>query len=210
MKLSKFAKLRQGLQKGYKKYRKNLVVILAILVLGLGLYNFKSLFVAAVVNNRPISRLSLIRTLEKQGGKQVLDNQITQTLISQEAAKQNIKIEDSDVTVKVKEIEDQVKAQGSELDTLLQSQGQTREQLEEQVRLQMQIEKMLSSDITVAEQEIKDYFDKNKATFPKDAKLETVKADIEKSLRQQKLSEKFTPWLTDLKAKAKIYYFLKF
>lgn len=211
MKLPKQVKnLRKNIAKNFKKFRKTIVIFLSILVLGLSLFNFKSLFVASIVNNRPISRLSLIRLLEKQGGKQVLENQITQVLILQEAKKQNLKVEEKEIADKIKEIEDQVKAQGSDLDSLLQAQGQTRKDLGEQIRIQLTVEKIVGKDITITEAEIKDYFDKNKTLFPKDSTLESVMADIEKDLRQQKMSEKFQPWLTDLKSKAKIHYFLKF
>lgn len=211
MKLPKQVKnLRKNISQNFKKFRKTLVIILGILVIGLALFNFKSLFVAAIVNNRPISRVSLIKLLEKQGGKQVLDNQITQVLILQEAKKQNLKIEEKEIEAKIKEIEEQVKGQGSDLDTLLQSQGQTRKDLGEQLQIQLTVEKILGKDISITDAEIKDYFDKNETLFPKDSTLESVKADIEKDLIQQKMSEKFQPWLEELKTKSKIYYFLKF
>ncbi|PIZ50124.1 hypothetical protein COY29_00400, partial [Candidatus Woesebacteria bacterium CG_4_10_14_0_2_um_filter_39_14] len=50
-------------------------VFLPIAVI-LALYLLRSLIFAAWVNGRPVSRLSLTRALEKQGGKQVLEGLI--------------------------------------------------------------------------------------------------------------------------------------
>ncbi|MCX6724672.1 MAG: hypothetical protein NTV20_01050, partial [Candidatus Shapirobacteria bacterium] len=75
---------------------------------------------------------------------------------------------------------------------------------------QIVLEKMLGKDITVTDQEVSDYFTKNKATFAKEATLTSETASIKSTLLQQKLSDKLQPWLKDLQAKAKILYFLKF
>lgn len=185
-------------------------IVLILLVIASLAFQFKGLFLVGMVNGRPISRLSFDRLLEKQAGSQILESEITKLLITQEGAKQKVVISPNDLDDKIAEIEKQVESQGSKLDDLLQAQGQTRDELKEQLKLQIVIEKILGKDITIEEKEIADYFDTNKATFAKDATLESSKADIEKDLFQQKLSEKFTPWLTDLRAKAKILYFVKF
>src|SRR4030066_771684 len=63
--------------------------LILVIVLGL-MYLAKGLFIAAVVNGRPVSRLTLIKNLEKAQGKTTLDNLITEELISQEAKKEQI------------------------------------------------------------------------------------------------------------------------
>ena len=59
---------------------------LTVLVIALA-YGFVKMFVAAYVNGRLISRLSVVRELEKQGGKKTLDALIIKSLIAQEAKK---------------------------------------------------------------------------------------------------------------------------
>lgn len=184
-------------------------VLLGVLIIFSLLFNFKSLFIAALVNWRPITRFSLDRQLEKQSGKQILDNQVTEILISQEAKKQNIKITTDEVDKKVEEIKAQLKNQNADLDNLLKTQGITQKELREQITLQLIIEKILGKDISISENEIKEYYEKNKTYFPKDSTLESMKSDLEKDLLNQKVSEKLQPWLNELKQKAKIYYFLK-
>ena len=74
----------------------------------------------------------------------------------------------------------------------------------------MLIEKILGKDISVAEEEIKTYYDENKAYLAQDKSFDELKGSISQQLRQQKLSEKVAPWLKDLRAKANIKYFLQF
>ena len=193
-----------------EKTKKVLIILLAFLIFAFLLFNFRHLFIAAVVNNKPITRFALDRELEKQGGQQVLENLITKSLILQEAEKRGIEISKEKIKEKISEIEEQLKSQGTDLDTLLQTQGQTRQSLEEQIKIELIIGEILNEKVSVTDEEIKDYFEENKELFGEEATFEGVKDQLEKDLRQQKLNEKFQSWLEELKQKARIYYFLKF
>lgn len=182
--------------------------LLILVAVALLLFNFRSLFLAALVNGQPISRYSLDRILEKQAGKQTLENLITEALIAQEAKKQKITVSQADVQAKIVQIEQQVEKQGRKLDELLAAQGQTRKNLEEQLRSQVLVEKILGKDIVISDDEVKKFFEDNKTQFPKDTKLENENNKIKEELFQRKLGEKFQPWIGDLKQKAKIYYLL--
>src|SRR5581483_10957610 len=86
-------------------------------------YRYRGILVAASVNGQPVSRLSVISMLEKEGGKQVLDNLITNSLILQEAKKQNVSVNLSEIQSEEDKIQAQLKTSGSDLDTALASQG---------------------------------------------------------------------------------------
>jgi parvulin-like peptidyl-prolyl isomerase len=189
----------------------NRVVFLLILaiVIVLGAVNFKHLAVAAIVNGKPISRLALIRDLEKQSGKQALDNIITKQLILQEAAKQGMAVTKEEIDSKIATTKKQVEAQGAKWDDILASQGITQRDLEDQFSVQLLIEKILSKDIKVEDPEISDYFKTNTSFFPKGTKLDEVKDSIRDTLTQQKINQKFQEWVTELKKNAKIDYWLR-
>ena len=193
-----------------KRASKSLLIVSGIVLVGALLFNLRSLFLVAMVNGRPISRFAFDRQLEKQIGKSALEGQISEKLISQAAKKNKIKITQDEIDKKVKEIEDQFKGQGRKLDDLLKAQGQTRKDLEKQLRLQLIVEKILGKDVKVSDKEVADYFQKNKKFFAKDATLDKMKDNLKKQIYQQKISEKFQPWLQKLKKEAKIHYFLKF
>lgn len=190
------------------KIKKILIILVVLLSLSALAFNFKSLLVAAVVDGKPVSRLYLDRQLEKQGGKQVLENEVVKILILNEAKKQKLDVTSDEIDKKIKEIETQVTTGGSSLDSLLEAQGQTRDSLKEQIKVQLIIEKALAKDISITDQEVKDYYDKNKASYAKDSKFDDLKEQIKGDLVQQKIGEKFQPWLDELKKKAKIYYFI--
>jgi foldase protein PrsA len=184
--------------------------ILILFILAALAYNFKQLFVVALVNQRPITRFAFDRQLEKQGGKNFLENEIDRQLILQEAAKQKVGLQNAEVDDKIREIQKQVESRGGKLEDLLSLQGQTVESLKDQLKIQLLIEKILGKDISVAEEEIKTYYDENKASLAQDKSFDELKGSISQQLRQQKLSEKVAPWLKDLRAKANIQYFLQF
>lgn len=193
-----------------KKILKPVAIIALVLAIACLLYSTRSLFFAAFVNYRPITRYALDRALEKQAGKQVLESEITRVLIEQEAAKQKIVVPDSDIDEKIKQIEAQLEAQGANLDNLLQSQGQTRDDVRKQIKVQLAVEKIIGKDLNVTDQELKDYYDKNKSYFAKGATFDSLKDQIKSEVINTKLSEKFQPWVEELKTKAKIHYFLNF
>src|SRR3989338_6349992 len=98
-----------------------------VLALGLAAYYLKGYVIAAMVNGQPISRLSVIREMEKVDGGQVLDGIITQTLIAQAAKKAGTTVDEAAVDAEMQNIETQVKAQNQDLDQLLTMQSMTRD-----------------------------------------------------------------------------------
>lgn len=189
---------------------KKVKVVLSVIVLLVLLYLIKGVFIAAIVNNYPISRLSVIRELEKQGGSQVMDSIISERLIMQEAAKKNVKVSKEDVDKELALIEENLKSQGTDLATALSMQGQTKDDLNKAISLKLLIQKTLSDKVSVTEDEIKSYFDTNKLTLYKDKKYEEVKETIQNTLEQQKLSTEYQKWITEIKEKAKIINFVNF
>ncbi len=181
--------------------------IIIILLIGLAVY-YRSLFIVAMVNGQPVSRLAYIQEMEKMSGKQALNSLITKTIILQEARKRNISVTNQEIDQEMKKIEDNLSKQGQKLDTILQLQGMNRESLREQVYFQKLIEKMVGKDIKVSDQEVNDYIASNKSTLPQDIKEEDLKKQVREQLRQQKLNEKVQTWIKDLQEKAKVTYFI--
>jgi foldase protein PrsA len=189
-----------------KANKRNLAILLAIIILAGTLYYFKNQFIVAMVNGKPIFRLTLIRELEKQTGKGVLDSLITKTLILDEAKKQNVSISDGEINEEVKQIEENISKQGQELTALLDAQGMTRNDLLEQIKLQKIVEKIAGKDISISEQEVDDYIKTNKDLISKDTDIEKIKETIKGQLEQEKLNEKIQTWVESLRQNAKINY----
>ena len=179
---------------------------IAVIIIALLLFRFRGVFVAAVVNGQPITRLSVIHDLEKQGGKQTLNTLISKQLIAQEATKRKIVISDNDINAEIKKIEENYKKQGQTLEDVLKTENITRQNFVEQIRIQKTIEKMLEKDVVVSTNEVKAYMEKNKANLPQG----TTEKDVKDQLRSQKLNEKFQALLEDLRKNAKIQTFVNY
>lgn len=191
-----------------KKYPvKMILIVLTVLALA---YFGRSLLVVALVNNQPIFRLSLIRELEKQGGRSTLDSMITKSLVLQEAQKEKVSVTDAEVETAVKDLENNLKAQGQDLNSVLLAQGMTMKDVQTQIKLQKIIEKILGKDVVVNETEVKDYLAQNSSQLPKDLTPEQASQSAVEQLKQQKIQTKLTAWLDTLKKNAKINYFLQF
>ena len=181
---------------------------LAIVVLAVLAFAFKGLFVAAVVNGQPISRLAVIQQLEQQNGKQALDSLVTQTLIFDEAKKQKVTVSQSDVDADLKRINDALKAQGQTLDTALAARGLSKNDLIQQITLQKLVEKMVGKNVKVTDDDVAKYIDTNKDNLPQDLSEDQLKAQVKQQLQQQQLQEKTQTFVANLQKKAKISYFV--
>ncbi len=183
------------------------VYILAALLVILGiLYLSRGVFVVAMVNNTPITRTSVIRELEKQGGQQTVDSLISKELILQEAKKQNITVSEDEINGEITKIEESLKTQGSDLTSALALQGQSMADLRENIKVRKTMEKLLGEKIVVSDEEISSFYDQNKTYF-EEKSLEEVRDQIVEQVKEQKLANEIDPWLTDLKANANINYF---
>ena len=96
------------------------IIIVIVIIIGFALFfGYQKYLVVATVNGQPISRLTVIKELENQGGKNVLETIITRELILQEAAKKNASANQNEINSELKKIEENVKSQGGTLEAAL-------------------------------------------------------------------------------------------
>ncbi len=208
--LKKIQKFLKNLKK-VKLFKNKKVIIAAALVAVIALLYFaKSLFIAAIVNGKPIFRYSLTRELERLGGASTLNNIIERNIVYSEAKKLGKSVSPEEVDAELAKVEETLKGQGLTLEQALSIRGQTKEELGEQIKYQKTVEKILGDKISITDAEIADYFKNNKDLFNKTDTLEGVKEDIRKTILQQKLADEYQKWLSEIKGKAKIFYFVNF
>lgn len=183
------------------------IIIAGLLAL---LFIFKGLFIASIVNGEPISRFSVIKELEKQGGKSVLDSLVTKKIIAQEVRKKNITISQSEIDQEIKKIEESLKTQGTTLDQVMKTRGMTKTELNEQIKLQLSIAEMVGKDVEVSDKEIDDFITANKAQFPEGTSEDQIKKQSSEQIKQQKLQQKTQEFIKNLQEKAKITNFVQF
>lgn len=188
-------------------YRPSKTVYIIALIAGillLAMYK-KSWFIAATVNGSPITNLDLQLRLNQQFRSQTLNQMVNEKIILDEAAKNNAIPSEEEISKKVSEIETSVGG-AQALDTLLSQQGQTRNSIRQQIRLQLSIEKLYISEATVSAEEVDKFLESSRDTLKATDSASQVK-EAENLLKQQKLSQIFNQEFTELRQKAKIQIF---
>lgn len=120
--------------------------------------------VVAAVNGQNISKEELYQAMEKQVGKQSLDNLITAKLIEQQAIKANVTVSDKDISDEVEKI---LKSFPSEeqFNSMLAQYNMTLVDLKDQLKTQLQIKKIFDPKIKITDEEMKKYFTDNKDKY---------------------------------------------
>lgn len=176
-----------------------LVIILALLVLA---YFKKSWFVAATVNGTPITNFELQKKLNDTYREQTLNQLINEQVILDAGKKNNVVATDDEINNKISSIEAQVGG-AQVLDNLLSQQGQTRQSLKDQVKVQIIIEKLYASEATVSASEIDQFITQNKDSMQATNSAGQQKEAFQ-AIHQQKLSQIFNQKFSELKKQADI------
>lgn len=189
---------------GYQLIRRDYIIIL---VLGLALlaYYKKSWFVAATVNNQPISSIEINQKLNTLYKEQVLGQIINERILQQEADKKGLVIAKTQIDEKIKKLEEQYG--GSEtLNSILAQQGMTREDLRSQTKVQLIVEKLYGDEASPSEEEIVKFMQDNKDT-PEATNEAKFRQIAQEQTKQEKLSKIFAEKFQALKQSAKIQIF---
>lgn len=120
----------------------------------------------ATVNGQPISRSTFDSRLESSPmGRTVLQQLVQETLIEQYAKNNNITVTDAEIDAR----ETQIKANfpSGSWDEMLKSRGLSEADVRSALREQLVLDKALAKDVTISPAQIKDYFNKNRASFDK-------------------------------------------
>lgn len=179
---------------------------LVILLIGLLAYKLGLWLFPAVVNNVPVSRITLWNRMEKAYGAQVLDDTVNEKILDAAIAKQNIQIDAVQVDTQLAELEKQFESIGG-LDEALKQRGITRAELRKQVETQLAVEQILSDKVEPTEEEIAADFETNKETLYKDKKIEDVREEIRDRVRDTKLRDAFLEWFAEVKKDIKVKNF---
>ena len=177
-----------------------LLVILAGL---LAYYKFGSI---ASVNGKRISRLTYIKSSIKASGAQVLDQMITESLIENEAKKQNITIDKATIDAEVKAIDEKIVAQGSTLVEALKAREMTMADLESQIKMQKLVEKLSGANKEITQAQIDEFLKTNKAQLPKGVSKDELQKMAKEELASQASNDAINTWLEKVKKEAKIVY----
>lgn len=180
-------------------------IICILLVLGYTIVE-RGLVVAAIVNGKPIFSWDVYSILMSRFGQQTLEGLISEKLIAQEAEKRGIVATQEEIDAKIQEIVGGL-GEGASIDEFLAFQGMTQKDFQEQIRLQLQVQKILEQEVVLQENEITAYMDEQMSNVTVDDPVQR-RNQARKALLEQKVGEKTQPWFTNLKDSSKIVRFL--
>jgi hypothetical protein len=190
------------------------IVLIILIVTGVFVYlNKDKLFdkVVASVNGEKIYLKDVNDRFALYQGAYTKEDLLNQTIIEklllQEAAKQNLAVTDEDFN---KFLDSLLVANSMNKDQLMQelkTQGISYSEFEKSYKQRILIEKLINGiikDISVAQQEIDDYYLTVKSQLPENVTFEDVKDLINQTLVAQKQNAAFTEVVTNMIANAKI------
>lgn len=185
---------------------KNIILAFVLIVIVL-LWKFKGVFIAALVNGQPISRMYLNSQLLKRFGDQVLDNIISERLILAAAREKGVFITTAEINQRIEEIEKRLEGKAT-IEEALKVQGLTKEDFRRQIEIQLSIDKIFDSQASVSASDIDDYIEKNKQYYKNATDPVALRQEVKDILRQQETAELFDSWFAEIRKNAKINKFL--
>ncbi|MDF2723153.1 MAG: PpiC-type peptidyl-prolyl cis-trans isomerase [Paenibacillus sp.] len=166
------------------KYKDNskkwmsLSIALFIILVGMTIFAFTrggdKNDVIASVNGVHILKEKFYDEMVSNNGNQILNSLIQEELVKQEADKAGVRVTDADLEKELAYFKKTLGVQSDdEFNMMLQQYGMTKEQIKEQMPMQVRLRKMFEPKATVTEDDMKKYYDENK---DKMATPEQVKA----------------------------------
>lgn len=187
--------------------KKIILAALVIAILAGILFATRSWYLAAVINGKPIFRWDLNAVMTQRFGQQSLEGMISESLIEEEGKKQNIEVTATDVTQKEEEIVKNLGG-GVKLEDLLKFQGITKADFDQQVKLQLLVQKILGRDIDITDKDVELYISTSSARLTA-TEPGALKDEARQAILDSKIGEKVQEWFTSLKDKAQIVRFVQ-
>lgn len=190
--------------KKFKTSKKLYIALVIAGLLALAIYK-KEWFIAATVNGAPVTNLELQMRLNKQFRTQTLNQLVNEKIILSEITKNNSVPTEAEVSKKISEIETNVGGKQA-LDALLSQQGQSRESIRQQIKLQLGIEKLYANEATVSAEKVAEFIEQNKDQMQATESAQQEKEATE-NIKNQKVTQIFSQKFQELRQKAKIQIF---
>lgn len=146
------------------------IVLAAALIIVLVVQKDENKTAVATVNGTKITKEQLYDKLVELGGESTLQSMITEELINQEAEKAKVTVTEADIDAEIEDLKAQFGGEAAFNAALSQS-SMTLEDLRESMPMQVKIRKILEPQVTVTDDEIKEYYDTNKASFSEEEQV---------------------------------------
>ena len=176
------------------------LLVIALLIILLFIFR-KDIFYAGSVNGRVVTTPVFYSRLVTENGEASFEAVVRETLIEQEAEKQNIVASEEDIDEKLREIEERFGGPEG-LQQALEANQTTMGTLREQLKTQVLVEKLFSDQAQVSDEDIAEYTKQNKEITEG-----LKKEEIREQIASQKVNEVFSEWFEKAREEADIKKF---
>ncbi|MGM0875560.1 MAG: peptidylprolyl isomerase [Bacillota bacterium] len=171
--------------------KKTLGILAALVVVAVAVFIFLSMRseVVAKVGKESITKDNLYTFFVEQNGEAALDTLITKNLIEQEVEKEKVSVSKKDIDAELQEL---IESYGGEetFNQQLATSGLTMEDVESDVKTNLQIEKILEPLIEITDEEMQTYFDENKDSLAKSKQVKASHILVEDEATAKEVKEK--------------------
>lgn len=142
--------------------------------------------VVATVNGRVITKDDLYNAMYEQIGEQAIEQLINTILIEQEARRQNITVSNDEIQAEIDKLAEQYGGRET-LETLLEQSGSSLKSFEDNIRINLYIERLLADEIEVTDEQVREYYDNNQDAFYQDEQVRARHILVEDSALAREL-----------------------
>ena len=151
-----------------------------------------------------ITQYQLYDEMKSMYGKQMIQELVAQALIKQEAKLQNITVAPEEMDKEIDSIKQQIGSEQAFQD-YLKNMGMNEQKLREKLSILLTRDKLLDKAFPVTEEQIKQYYEENKASMGSPApELDKVKEQIKAALVDRNRGENYNQWLNSIQANHKV------
>lgn len=147
--------------------------------------------VVAKVGNENITKDELYEALVKENGQAALDTLIAQKIIELEVKKQKIDISEEEIQNEFDKMSQEYGGKEA-FEQTLASYGYSEDDIKTNIKMNLNIVKLLESEITITEDELKSYFEENKETFNIKEQVKASHILVDSQEKAQEVKEKLT------------------
>ncbi|HKZ34358.1 MAG TPA: hypothetical protein VJ179_00615 [Patescibacteria group bacterium] len=193
----------------YKKSLLVVVVILVLIVLSYGVYKVvRPLAFAGYVNGQYIPRYQVISRLENTYGEQFFEAIVQERLVSQEAKKRGLAVTKEENDQRYEKLAEEFGGKES-FESFLSQRKISKQELSRQIDIEILVEKLFGSTISISDGDVDTYFKDNVATEKEATYSAEEKEQIREELKRQKLGEAFETWVKEARDASRVEYYLK-
>lgn len=168
-----------------------LTIIFGVIFLGL-LLIFATAFTrtetAASINGEKITKEELDSKLTEMYGAETLDSLVTNKVIEMEAAKEKVKVTGNEIDEELAKLEESYGGEEA-FEAALEQNQVTMDRIREDIEIYLLAEKMIGASIDVSEEEMKTYFEENKASFDQKEQVKASHILVEDEATAKKIKE---------------------